>query len=104
MLPQCACSTIHLCDPSLLRLVQVELLSPQGPHDSVEDAELERSQCPDHDAPCSKALCAKLGYTCFLGDVHHALWDGTVTPSTRLVHLGQERVSGVRDDGRGNTC
>mmetsp|Transcript_19423 Transcript_19423/g.52854 ORF Transcript_19423/g.52854 Transcript_19423/m.52854 type:complete len:332 (+) Transcript_19423:175-1170(+) len=85
-----------------LRLVEVELLGAEHPHDAVKDAELQRRECPDHDASRAKALRAELDNTGLLSDVHHALGDRAVPAGSGLVHLRQERVGRVRDDGRGD--
>merc|ERR1719379_476804 len=79
----------------------MELARPKRAHHCVEDAELQRRQSSDHDAPSAQPLRAELDNARLLRDVHHALRDGPVTASTGLVHLREQRVRGVRND-RGN--
>mmetsp|Transcript_19424 Transcript_19424/g.52857 ORF Transcript_19424/g.52857 Transcript_19424/m.52857 type:complete len:332 (+) Transcript_19424:175-1170(+) len=85
-----------------LRLVEVELLGAQGPHHAVEDAELQGRERSDHHASRAEALRAELDDARLLGDVHHALGDRAVPAGSGLVHLRQERVGRVRDDGGGH--
>jgi hypothetical protein len=95
---------INLVVLLLLRgVVEVELLGTNHTHDSIEDTELTGSEGTDHDATGSETLSAELEDTDLLGDVNKARDGRSITTSTLLVDLGQESISGVRDDGGGNT-
>mmetsp|Transcript_15135 Transcript_15135/g.23104 ORF Transcript_15135/g.23104 Transcript_15135/m.23104 type:complete len:347 (-) Transcript_15135:24-1064(-) len=85
------------------RSVEVVLLGTQRSHHCVEDSELQGSQGTDHDASCAQALGAQLHDTGLLGDVHHARGDGAIATSACLVHLGEEGVRRVGDDGGDDT-
>merc|ERR1719258_198312 len=90
-------------DGSVIRSVEMELARAKRAHHRVEDAELQRCQSPDHDAPGAQSLRAELDNARLLRDVHHALWDGPVTASAGLVHLREQRIRGVRNDRGDNT-
>merc|ERR1711907_310801 len=87
-----------LINRSVVRRVEVELARAERAHHGVEDAELQRCEGSDHDAPGAQALRAELDDARLLRDVHHALRDGPVTASTGLVHLREQRIRGVRND------
>merc|ERR1712061_95606 len=65
--------------------VEMELLGAQGPHDRVEDTELQRREGTDHNTARAQALRAQLDDARLLGDVHHARRDGAISTSARLV-------------------
>lgn len=83
--------------------VEVELLGAGEIHDKVEEEELAGSESADHHATGAEADGAELDEADLLGDVHQTGGDAAGAASARLVHLGEESVSGVGDDGGGNT-
>ena len=84
---------------TLSRVVEVELLGAKQRHERVEDQELAGGECADHDATRSKPHSGELTEADFASNAPKARQHATRATSTLLVHLGQQRVGRVRDDG-----
>merc|ERR1712187_50581 len=85
---------------SFLLSVEVELFCAKGAHDGVENAELQGREGTNHDTTRAQACRAEIDDAHFFRDIHHSLWDRTITTSSLLIHFREERVRGVGDDGR----
>jgi hypothetical protein len=85
------------------RRVEVELLSTSHLHDNVEQQELTGGQGTDHNATGSEADSAQLDEADLTGDSAESGHDGALATGTGLVHLGQQGVGRVGDDGRAHT-
>eukprot|EP00325_Prymnesiales_sp_UTEX-LB-985_P014476 CAMPEP_0174754278 /NCGR_PEP_ID=MMETSP1094-20130205/105651_1 /TAXON_ID=156173 /ORGANISM="Chrysochromulina brevifilum, Strain UTEX LB 985" /LENGTH=318 /DNA_ID=CAMNT_0015960141 /DNA_START=814 /DNA_END=1771 /DNA_ORIENTATION=+ len=83
-------------------VVVMELLDAEGGQHGVEDAELAGGDRANHDATGEEALRAQFDETHLRCDTAHAHEHGALAASTALVHLGEERVRRVRDDGGDN--
>mmetsp|Transcript_25795 Transcript_25795/g.43496 ORF Transcript_25795/g.43496 Transcript_25795/m.43496 type:complete len:246 (-) Transcript_25795:353-1090(-) len=85
------------------RRVEVELLGTSDIHDDVEEQELTSGEGTDHHTTGAEADRAQLDETDLLRNIHKTGGDGTGSTSASLVHLGQQSVSGMRDDGSSHT-
>lgn len=81
----------------------MELLGTGDSHDGVEDGELTGGEGTDHDATGRETNEAELDEAHLGGDAAEADNHGALATSTRLVDDGEESISGVGDDGSGNT-
>ena len=86
-----------------VRVVEMELGSSQGTHDSVKDTELSSCQGSNHEATGNETNRAELDKANLLGNVDKTGNHGSGTAGSLLVDLGKKGVSGVRDNGRCNS-
>ena len=84
-------------------VVEVELGCSKSTHDGVKDSELSGREGSNHDTTGDKSDSAELPETNLASNVGKTGHHGTVTSGTSLVHLGEQSVGGVRDDGGGNS-
>ena len=85
------------------RRVEVELLSTGDVHDDIEEQELARSEGTNHHATSAEADSAELHETNLGSNAAQAGGNGALATSAGLVHLGEQGVSRVRDDGSAHT-
>mmetsp|Transcript_29709 Transcript_29709/g.73614 ORF Transcript_29709/g.73614 Transcript_29709/m.73614 type:complete len:401 (-) Transcript_29709:278-1480(-) len=98
------CCCINPAPPSVALVglggvVEVELGGADGVEDDVEDAELPGGERADHHAARAQPLRAQLHHARLGGDVDQAGHHAALAARARLVHLGQQGVRRVRDDG-----
>lgn len=82
-----------------VRVVEVELAGSKGVHDRVEDSELSGGQGADHDATGGETDGAEPEETNLAGNVGEPCHHRPVTTGSLLVHLREQGIGGVRDDG-----
>lgn len=85
------------------RGVEVELLSASDVHDDVEEQELARSEGTNHHATGAEAHGAELHEANLGGNAAQAGGNGALTAGAGLVHLGEQGVGRVGDNGRAHS-
>jgi len=83
--------------------MEMELLCSDGAEDNVEDTELTSGEGTDHDATSWETLGAQVHVASLSGDVAETSHHGASASCACLVHLGEQGVCRVRDDGGGNS-
>ncbi len=87
----------------LFGVVEVELGCTDGTHDRVKDTELPGGQRANHEATRNETRGAQLEVANFTGNVAETLHDGPSATGAGLVHLGQQGVGWVGNDGGDHT-
>ena len=86
-----------------VRVVEVELARAERFHDGIEDTELTGGESTDHDATRGQTLGAELDNASLRGDAAETRHNGTGAPRAGFVHLRQQGIGGVGDDGGDDT-